>query len=78
MRLTGGDEVKPGGIAAGFVSSRRFAIKQTAIEYRVWTAVKFRYETSGAIKCRLRTAVKFCPKDAVAKVGTMLKKAENR
>nr|WP_314520759.1 hypothetical protein [uncultured Campylobacter sp.] len=40
--------------------------------------IKFRYETSGAIKYRLQTAVKFCPKGAVAEVGTMLKKADNR
>ena len=40
--------------------------------------IKFRYETSGAIKYRLRVAVNFTPKDAAAEVGTMLKKAENR
>ena len=46
----------------GFISSGRFAINERRIEYRVCTATKFRYETSGAIKYRLQTAVKFYPK----------------
>lgn len=56
--------------------SRRFAINERRSN-RARTAAKFHYETNGAIKYRLQVAV-IRPKDAIAEIGTMLKKAEIR